>query len=519
MPEGWTTWMVIERLSAVLGILTVVYALWVWAAPKLRLSLPLPASVLLLRTTIFSGRSPISLARAVAAALYCRFRRPASLTAHEAVRVFIEYQILRPRPRGSFVCPGAPDAADATGDDARKWDTAFMEFFATPRTREERPTIEFDTCFDLYNARDAFKRYFNALPSAVEKAFVCRVQIDHGFLAPLHLLTGLIDQFQSDWPKVIEAFGDDVRAGAGGGRHPALQTSMFNIWLLWGPSIPLCKCEQFTAGTAVQYGYGDENNSVPLFFSRAPDARQEVENAVKAFHPEHGLPPIAVPAAVTATPFYGKGLTNVSKAQQSLVKYPVVLRHPQVTRLNATPDECYYTSYVWVMFVLTDATGRPLYRDEPWRALYPLFEHTNIANVDAYATPKRQLARKAVATIASLSGRPDGPGPRFAYACAFDAAACSLDGKDRLVVPAPENERLRDEMSRLLKGEFMGAPGIFNLNADPTDEAKRIIVGNFSACHLPDIISAYYTEVEKESKEPDAQRERGDRGAALPRAG
>src|SRR5262249_40613877 len=53
-------------------------------------------------------------------------------------------------------------------------------------------------------------------------------------------------------------------------RLQRLQTFLFDCWLLWGPSIPLCTCEAWHGGRpAPQFGVGDENNSLALLFENA----------------------------------------------------------------------------------------------------------------------------------------------------------------------------------------------------------------------------------------------------------
>jgi hypothetical protein len=492
----WTDslWWVLDRLSAVIGVGTFLYFTWRAVAPKLRLRLPVPAAVRLLEEVLYQ-RQRLGWLRAVAGSLYCRRFRHGYLTHYEMIRLFVEYQLLRPRPHGSFICPRG-DMADASDDKVWQWDAEFKQFLKTvwAHASERTYTIEVNTCFELRRANTSAERYFKALPG--DKRFAARVRVRKGFIAPLHLLTGLLDQAAESWPRVIEAFGADVRAGAAGGRQPALQASMLNIWLLWGPSIPLCQCAEFASGTSLQYGYGDENMSVPVYFDTPAPARTVVTDAVRAVTFATGLPPTAVPASVTAVPHWGGALVlgDVSKAHSSVCRYPIVLRGADVKPSSATPDERYYTAYVWVMFVLTDERGVPLYRDAPWRALYPLFEHTNIANPEAYLTPKVVLAQKAVATMMELSTGASGPRRRFAYACAFDEARCSPGGVD-LVVPPPDRYRLRDMMIAVLKKGFPAAPPIFNLNADPpSDEGKAALV-EFSACHLPRVIERYYAGV------------------------
>lgn len=128
-------------------------------------------------------------------------------------------------------------------------------FFALTREREE-----------------LWKRYFDAvLEAGVDEfdrerlASLCAIQVQYGFLAPQHLVAGLLSRLNDDWRPVLNAYQHalpDPRRHAGA--FESLQASQWNCWLVWGPSIPICTCTQWRGVYAFQYGYGDENNSLPV---------------------------------------------------------------------------------------------------------------------------------------------------------------------------------------------------------------------------------------------------------------
>lgn len=96
-------------------------------------------------------------------------------------------------------------------------------------------------------------------------AFLSRIAISTGFAAPLHLLTGVLARYEQEWQPVAEGYGRSVIQADDPYRYGTarrIQSFIFDCWLLWGPSIPVCTCPQWFGEVALQYGYGDENNAL-----------------------------------------------------------------------------------------------------------------------------------------------------------------------------------------------------------------------------------------------------------------
>jgi hypothetical protein len=146
---------------------------------------------------------------------------------------------------------------------------------------------EYDTPFPLQEMLDGSPRvanYFDALkslslPDALmlpRERFISQVRIKTGFVAPLHLITGLLRQMDSDWPHLLAQFRKSISTfpltDEVANSKPELvlehvQAFEFYCWLLWGPSIQMCKCPGWSGLPQIlQYGYGDENNSFHLVF-------------------------------------------------------------------------------------------------------------------------------------------------------------------------------------------------------------------------------------------------------------
>lgn len=419
---------------------------------------------------------------------------------YRETRIRVELEVLYPRPTKPFPLPQDPDERREAKEDYRfdkdKWETKRAELREdlSSRLHEGKPPeISVPTCFALYKADQAkIGRYFDALksqkgvPSTEKGRFVCSVKVENGFVAPLHLLTGLLAHFNEDWEPVIDEYGKSVTQPD----DPLppdcrkLQTFLFDCWMLWGPSVPLCQCENWEGRKAIQYGFGDENNSIPLFFN--DDAE-----LTKLLTSEGAKANLAFRMEVTGRPRTGLRTKEVCPAQQGICdadRYGFVLEYEHhIPLLGGRPEERanrYYSAYAWIMFVLLDERGRPLIekKEERWRNLFPFFEHTNIADRKTYELMKEQLVRKALTGISHLVCKDTSATWHLAYACALDDSGCGTS------LPFPHHGRpIKETLQTLL-----GSPEFADLR-----KSGRILVEDkpdprYSACHLPEILEDYY---------------------------
>lgn len=112
-----------------------------------------------------------------------------------------------------------------------------------------------------------------ALPEN-EVGSLALIEARWGFMVPHFLVAGLMARFDDDWRPILSVYRHSLPAeGARDAGFASLQASQWNCWLVWGPSVPICRCAQWGGRYAFQYGYGDENNSLPLIDTVAePDA-------------------------------------------------------------------------------------------------------------------------------------------------------------------------------------------------------------------------------------------------------
>ena len=106
------------------------------------------------------------------------------------------------------------------------------------------------------------------------RVLLSTVAISTGFLAPLHLLAGLVAEVEDDWELILTQYGRAVSRRHDPLSFRTLQAFEFDCWLLWGPSIPVCTCRQWSGVKAVQYGYGDETTPSRCSYRQRRDLRR-----------------------------------------------------------------------------------------------------------------------------------------------------------------------------------------------------------------------------------------------------
>ena len=339
--------------------------------------------------------------------------------------------------------------------------------------------IRLATCDDLIDddTRKLLKEYLAQTP---DRRFLTSLAIERGFVTPLHLLAGLLAQFKQNWADLIGAFGTATYLD---GDHleqwRQRQASMFLVWLIWGPSISICTCKYWSGALALQYGYGDENNSIPLLI---PDAkREEWFDRLRAGALARQLGVTGRLRLAPARELFGRA--------QDRFHDELVLEY-EASAPAAGPN--YYTAYVWVIFVISqeqpsphggagvsawhplrDRNGRSL---EKWLNVLAFFEHANIADEHAYESAKEQLASKVFPTMQRIVDEVDADGRvglRFVYGCAIDDSGCD---SPKLAVPPP-GKSIRDHLRT-------GVPDTLALRVQFDPRGNH----DFSACRLPAMV-------------------------------
>lgn len=454
---------------------------------------------------------------------------------YRSARVRVEWELLRPRPAPPPRHLALPrrDVGEVSAQakrryqqavtryrvDLHEWKTRLAEHLARfSRGEGGDVIIEVDDVSQIYARSDEIRNYFGVLATdrSAERLgtdrFISRVQVKRGFVAPLHLVAGLLAECEDDWAPVIEDYGDQVAqplpAGGGTGAEvpfagreaelklQRLQTFLFDCWLLWGPSIPMCTCEAWHGGRPIlQFGFGDENNSLSLVFDR-PVAREQLQRYF-ASDDVHGATLAVKVTGVIGTLQWGPSITpsEISLAQQSICDPDEdrLTLHINELPLLAAGDRAegnarYYSAYLWSMFVICREDFEPLFTEQTWRGVLPFFEHANIAEEQTMTTLKHQLVIKTLTTVQGLLR--ELPRLHMRFVCAIDESCCG----STLLCPPPAEGSIRELMQQMIDTE----PAFADLRVDGTLSLRLKLDrelwrdGEYSSCHVPELIGRYY---------------------------
>jgi hypothetical protein len=539
--------------AALLLILVIAFNLW--QAMK----------AILLVQRMNPGRKRGSLPAALITVLEIFVRHPFSLfqqrwNLYARMRMRVEHEIFDPRPDWIWPSRGGRSAGD------RGWIGGFLDFAKRRVLWHGRmwliardQCIQIPTAGDVNDAFDAIARYFEVIDTLgfvapPKPSFVCEAEVAHGYIAPLHLLTGLLVQHNQKWNRILQAFGAQTRSwtdvpmtdqSEGSERMSArdfrqLQSFIYHCWLLWGPSIPICQpnCANWAGGyVSLQYGYGDENNSIEIVGDR-----EKLSGAFRGLIDDYATQGVmALPARVRgvfqysssasltngkfpsvletswrggqdARPvlFYSEGqpgdaVTGVRPAGEKIVGE---LIFDKSNDRPGAPVSRYYSAYLWIMFVVLredEETGkwRPLAPDqafnprraaEPWKGTIPFFEHGNIADAQSCAFAKQVLADKVIGAMFQFVthwGKREFP-LRFAYAGAIDEGNC---GHDVLFPDFNGGDTIRARIEKRLADLPLLSP-LRRLMREGVISWDHFSSADYnhphSACSLPQDIKKYY---------------------------
>jgi GNAT superfamily N-acetyltransferase len=501
--------------------------------------------ILLARSLPRHGRKPRSVqALSILGSLIPRLPQLPSFYAAAQLRIELELlNPLEPRPlhldhRNNRKAYHAALSEWKTKEDSWTQDTN-ARLSELVREEPNKRAIDVGDCSALIENPDV-EKYFDALTRSRfgrsrQPVFLSKVAFKTGFLAPMHLVTGVLARYEEDWGPVIDAFGravvnpdDDFRYSAA----RELQLFIFDCWLMWGPSIPICTCPEWHGEVALQYGFGDEDNSLilrcpspqvlrlldednPSYLDGGESASSdESAEAASARTPEKS--PIARRARVTGTLKWGPSLRQsaICPAQQAIwtdkrlvVDITGGTPADSIRVAGGTEDQVfalYYSAYLWIAFVMCESedndpdNDEPFNREEKWRDLIPFFMHANIANRDTYGSYCEQLAQSALqGALQVLIDQKDST-LVLRFACAIDESGCGY----QLLYAPPTDTTIRQRMVVLADklrahGDEETRSALDRLRiGDEVDPSAPFMQGDYSACALPEIITKYFEEME-----------------------
>jgi hypothetical protein len=371
------------------------------------------------------------------------------------------------------------------------WKQVIRSKFGVLKIKENEPVIEVKDAFRINNkiVKEGIKRYLLEVSNSIDKKAVllCKVKINEGYLLPLDLLAGLMSHFDEDWDPIIASYSQMAARSLS-----PLQMAIFDLWLLWGPSVPVCCCDQWTGAITLQYGFGDENNSIRVRFedkNLLAELRKSVELRTTTAYP-------ALHVSITGQLWPPSSFSNLEfcSAQHELFnpdREDFILNYNSHTVIgNPIGSHLFYTAYVWALFVVGRET-KPVFdeiRKDPWLKIIPFFEHANIVDESTYEWAKMQLAHK-VLTFVKNSDRfeldPSAAPLKLWYVCALDDSGCGHN-----IEVKPKGVAIRTVIEGLIENDTF------------KDLKQRIVTDDssfsevLSGCHLSEMISDFFKDIE-----------------------
>jgi len=438
------------------------------------------------------------------------------------------------------------------GEDSRTYNRRIEDeyrrllFEDTHRTSEHHggPKFACPTLFRLFGKNnDRILAYLNAKRKfGLPPRFRTLVEFNSGFLAPAYLVSGLLHAFDEDWTRIMAGADDDYAIlhdstgvdplrGVAGLRK--LQSFIWSCWAQWGPSIPICGNSHWRGDhlIALQFGYGDENNSLLLY--REGWGFDEWKLWFRSRPPSLGTAfPVQVAGnlRLSSCDEWNREMAEAIHVRRSGVDNLLCI---DCRRIEHVSGAALYSAYVWVMVAICRRDGEHLTLELPeasalrqhyqvrypndfdqrfsdsanwsqtWRGLIPFFQHGNIADADVLEAIKRELADKAVATLirALQEAHRGGVDLAFAVVCCSDDNG---DGSELLGMPGG---RIRELVKESLLGLTTRPDGSASGGTAWSDEIEAhweqagIYVGRrtqtllLTACHLPTFVDQYLAHV------------------------
>jgi hypothetical protein len=405
----------------------------------------------------------------------------------------------------------------------------------TERPKEQMATnIPITDIPSLDDSRALIKHYFDALEDlgeATDSSFISTAEFRIGYLAPLYLLTGLINRFgeEEGWKLILNNYGRLIERDREvySAELVELRSFLFNCWLLWGPSISPCGCERWQCAqhnarndVILQYGFGDENNSIDVLIKGGKDAAavrkiKDRLNSVDNTQRKSEFNPIATMAA----PFSIKGTfrwgpilgDQVPPAQKSLQggattgRIVLECNSESVNEVDTAASSKYYSAYIWIMFCIETLDGKPFFPDARWKNLLVYFEHGNIAEPTTFQTLKESLVTKACSSIAEILKRTaDGNRLRIKYVCALDDSFCCPDSGIMFQPQKGILEGLSVHKKETRLVEIMAE--MVGRHSEEVLRSGRLIMPSttrpegpnpYGSCMLPEIVDEFYLDLRR----------------------
>lgn len=448
------------------------------------------------------------------------------LESQDLARLRVEFDIFAPLLLGQTFDGHTAEKPRDPAAEKHSYKNAFRKSI---KAKESERTLVIPNCTYLVNSRDKVKQYFDALahfdievPSA-NNSFLFKISVKEGYVAAQHLICGLLARIDMDWKFILNQYTNLVDKAKGESSLVELQLFQLNCWLLWGPSIPICGCAAWSKATVekepipgqqpapiaklLQFGYGDESNSVYLGVT-STDTFEKCKEGISS--------PALKFDNLTGRLFWSRAM-NICKAQSYLNDddgaQPVLMLEKELP--SPKDENSYYSSYIWVMFVL--CKDDPANRNRPdkwtllfengkdednkWRNLLPFFEHSNIADASTLTCHLDTLVAKVASAASKLLEKEENKAVRLRYVCASDESFCKKGIKLRVGKEPLLRERLRESLQAIQAAGGI-AKGASRIDVPDAGWYSDPLFHDFVSCNLPSLVSAYEATILMHTQDP-----------------
>ena len=430
--------------------------------------------------------------------------------------------------------------------------------------RTDLPVFKRIACYTPERVKKIFRKHCGKQCSLLNPKFLCPVKVKSGFLSPTYLVSGLLSEFDENWQLIVRNYGLDMDCK----KDPLLrgkdevdkfrllklrklQSFIWMCWIQWGPSIPMHGSDNWKKGSiGLQYGYGDENNSLPVFLKdkKKPENRLQWEQLKNLYRGWQNEDPdaassneqsVVIPTSLSAELVWVKphdNEWNVCKAQEkneSFLALEANLNTESGTS-NIQPnwhESRMYSAYVWVIFAVCVKKPEKCKREgekkvfpdlifpwdesksqaetarekQAWRGLIPFFQHGNIAEPTVYESIKKELAYKTLQTLKDYlhpEVQLDDGILGISFVCAFDENGDgSPSQRSAESMATRDGKTIREHMDNILESSYKNENWTYRLNLE------EHAVPQIASCRMPMIVEQYFQSIRLNSLIHDELRD------------
>jgi len=436
-----------------------------------------------------------------------------------------------------------------------------FDFFATVLKCIFLPVFKCIACYTPERVKKIFREHCGKQCSLLKPKFLCPVKVESGFLSPTYLVSGLLSEFDEDWQLIVRNYGLDMawkedpllqgKTATDKLTLPKLrklQSFIWMCWIQWGPSIPIHGSDNWTSGSTensgpigLQYGYGDENNSLPLFLKENNNTKERLQWDQLKEHYQNwqtkGLNAasskklsVVIPTSLTANLVWVRPDDNVCKAQRKNELFLALEAINDDKHIECNWHESkMYSAYVWVIFAVCVKVKSQTHQStenrefpallfpwnenatdnqrnkQAWRGLIPFFQHGNIAEPTVYESIKKELACKTLHTLKEYLDpkvQLDDGILEISFACAFDENGDgSRTASSTPSLASRSGDTIRAYMAYELKNTYQGEDWTDRLHLE------EHAVPEITSCRMPEIVRQYFKSIRANSLSHDELRD------------